>query len=175
MLTKMITLNRCGDASQISTKSRESNTFHKRVGFKTAVDFGPRHSFAVPNKISTEVDTISVFAKNVGRAGTENKTELPPPIDTQLFYGTILVVGYDGSNVCDLTVDVWEKTYEHLFGGFENLADTAEADENEEDELDAYPDEMKTKHGYLKDGFVVDSDEESDVSDEGDLSFDEYV
>lgn len=75
---------------------------------------------------------------------------------------------------CDLTVDVWEKTYDHLFGGFENLVNTAEADENEEDELDAYPDEMKTKHGYLKDGFIVDSDEDDD-EDEGDLSFDEYV
>jgi len=175
MLTKMITINRCGDASQISTKSIDDTTFHKRAGFKSAMDFTLRHSSAVPNKISTAIDTVRIFAKDTGRAGTENKTELPPPIDTVLFYGSILVVGYNGSGVCDLTVDVWEKMYENMFGGFENLDDTADADENEEDALDAYPDEMKTKHGYLKDGFVVDSDEE-DVEDEGgNLSFDEYV
>ena len=172
MLTKMITINRCGDASQISTKSTDTATFHKRVGFKVATDFASRHSFVVPNSISRTIDTISIFAKDTGRAGTENKTELPPPIDSSLFYGSILVVGYNSMGVCDITLDVWEKTYDHLFGGFENLTDTAEADDNEEDELDAYPAEMKTKHGYLKDGFVVDSDEEIE---EGDLSFDEYV
>lgn len=175
----MITINRCGDASQISTKSADVMTFHKRAGFKTTTDFALRHSFAVPNRISATIDTVRIFAKDTGRAGTENKTELPPPIDSLLLYGTILVVGYDGvddgAGVCDLTVDVWEKTYEHLFGGFENLADTAAADENEEDELDAYPDEMKTKHGYLKDGFVVDSDGEEGEDEGGDLSFDAYV
>jgi hypothetical protein len=38
------------------------------------------------------------------------------------------------------------------------LAATAVEDEAEEDELEAVPANKKTKHGYLKDGFVVDSD-----------------
>jgi hypothetical protein len=173
MILKMITLDRCGDATQISTKSTDESTFYKRANFKTDANFSLRHSFKVPNNISATVHMIRIYAKDVGKAGTENNTELPPPIDTMLFYGTILAVGYDvTSTACDLSVDVWERTYEHLFGGFENLADTAEADENEVDELDAYPDEMKTKQGYLKDGFVVDSDESDD---EGDLSPDEYM
>ena len=33
------------------------------------------------------------------------------------------------------TVELWEKMYEKLFGGFENLALTSLEDENEEDEL----------------------------------------
>ena len=40
---------------------------------------------------------------------------------------------------------------------FEDLAATAAEDENEEDELANVPKEKKTKQGYLKDGFVVDS------------------
>jgi hypothetical protein len=44
-----------------------------------------------------------------------------------------------------------------LFGGFEDLAATAKEDEEEEDELANVPKEKKTKQGYLKDGFVVDS------------------
>ena len=37
------------------------------------------------------------------------------------------------------------------------------SDEEEEDELEGIPDELKTKvGGYMKDGFVVDEDEESD-------------
>jgi hypothetical protein len=52
---------------------------------------------------------------------------------------------------------LWNKLYEKLFGGFEDLSATAEEDENEIDELANVPKEKKTKQGYLKDGFVVDS------------------
>ena len=56
---------------------------------------------------------------------------------------------------------VWKRVYEHLFGGFEDLGD--ESEEESEDELDSVPPEKKTKNGYLKDGFVVDpEDEDSD-------------
>ena len=54
--------------------------------------------------------------------------------------------------------------YEKLFGGFEDLTTTALEDENEEDELEKVPKDKKTKHGYLKDGFVVDSDEDEEYS-----------
>ena len=57
----------------------------------------------------------------------------------------------------DLSLTLWEKIYEKLFGGFEDLSATCVEDENEEDELANVPKEKKTKDGYLKDGFVVDS------------------
>ena len=53
-----------------------------------------------------------------------------------------------------------------MFGGFEDLDATAEEDDKEEDELEDIPDDMKTKEGYLKDGFVVDGDD--DIEDEDD-------
>ena len=63
--------------------------------------------------------------------------------------------------------ELWEKMYERLFGGFENLAVTCAEDEEEVDELENVPAEKKTKHGYLKDGFVVDSgDEDEDYETE---------
>ena len=64
-----------------------------------------------------------------------------------------------------------------------------EEDEEEEDELENIPAEMKTKSGYLKDGFVVDDnvidgkttsdgsveeDEWDDTSSELELEFEEY-
>ena len=67
----------------------------------------------------------------------------------------------------DLSLQLWNKIYEKLFGGFEDLSNTAIEDENEEDELANIPKEKKTKQGYLKDGFVIDSsdgDEEQDGS-----------
>ena len=41
---------------------------------------------------------------------------------------------------------------------FFDLTKTEKEDEEEEDELDNIPAEMKTKEGYLKDGFIVDDD-----------------
>ena len=57
-----------------------------------------------------------------------------------------------------ILLDLWEKIYEKLFGGFEDLDATAEEDEMS-DEL-ANVQSMKTKTGYLKDGFIVDDDDE---------------
>ena len=59
--------------------------------------------------------------------------------------------------------------YEALFGGFDDV--DQDDDENEIDELEAIPDSMKTQDGYLKDGFVVgsdaDSEEDEDASEPG--------
>ena len=51
-----------------------------------------------------------------------------------------------------------------MFGGFEDLTTNAEDDENEEDELDNIPSEMKTKDGYLKDDFVIEMSDEDEIS-----------
>ena len=61
------------------------------------------------------------------------------------------------NQVVDLEDKEWLKLYEHLFGGFEDLGDEDSVSEEED-----IPDELKTKHGYLKDGFVVSSDAEED-------------
>jgi hypothetical protein len=63
--------------------------------------------------------------------------------------------------------------YEKLFGGFEDLAATCAEDENEEDELANVPASKKTKQGYLKDGFVVDSESSDDKDDFGSEDEDE--
>jgi hypothetical protein len=66
-----------------------------------------------------------------------------------------------------LSLSLWTKIYEKLFGGFENLALTIAEDEDEDDELAHIPKHKKTKKGgYLKDGFVVDSDENEEVVSE---------
>ena len=63
----------------------------------------------------------------------------------------------------DITLPLWNKIYEKLFGGFEDLSATAAEDEEEEDELANVPKEKKTKQGYLKDGFVVDSSDTEEI------------
>ena len=65
----------------------------------------------------------------------------------------------------NLSLELWNKIYEKLFGGFEDLVATIKEDEDEEDELANVPLHKKTKDGYLKDGFVVDSDKDDEESD----------
>ena len=101
-----------------------------------------------------------------------NKYDFPPPIDTKLFFGNCVIVakikGVTNANYINLTLEMWEKMYENLFGGFEDLAVTAVEDEEEIDELADIPKDKKTKQGYLKDGFVVDSDGEDESEYETD-------
>jgi hypothetical protein len=110
---------------------------------------------------------VSAYGKTEGKANGENKYDFPPPIDNVLFFGSCALVCHkvEGTTtaICNLTLDLWEKMYEKLFGGFEDLAATCAEDDAEIDELENVPKEKKTKQGYLKDGFVVDSsDTEND-------------
>jgi hypothetical protein len=117
---------------------------------------------------------IEMWGKDDGMANQENKYEFPPPLDHDLYFGACVLIAHDvKNNYVDLTESLWDKIYEHLFGGFESLVLTQNDDEDEEDELDKIPNSKKTKHGYLKDGFVVDSrinsdDDENDDDDDSD-------
>lgn len=113
---------------------------------------------------------VELWARNDGNAGQENKYEFPPPVDTILFFGACALVAKDMSahhRVIPLTLDKWDKMYNFLFGGFDTLTNF-EDDDNEEDELDSIPAHRKTKDGYLKDGFVVDSSNDEDATDDDD-------
>jgi len=64
----------------------------------------------------------------------------------------------------ETTKGTWEKIYEKLFGGFEDLGDE---DEYSEDELANVDPKLLTSHGYLKDDFVVsDKDQDQDQTDD---------
>ena len=97
---------------------------------------------------------LELWARANGRAGQENKYEFPPPVDeTTLFFGDCVLVSATQS---PLTCSVWKKAYAHLFGGFDDLEKLADQDDAEFDELEHVPNKKKTKHGYLKDGFIID-------------------
>lgn len=119
---------------------------------------------------------VELWACDDGNAGQENKYEFPPPVDTLLFFGACALVAKDMTphhRVIPLTLEKWDKMYNFLFGGFDTLANCDDDDENEEDELDSIPARRKTKDGYLKDGFVVDTSSCDDDEDDDDEDEDE--
>ena len=169
-----------GNLKSLAIKDFKMEELYKKCGFKKSGDFVKQVEWNA--KYDGKKYFIEVYGKTDGRAESENKYDFPPPIDNTLFFGNCAILAYlkkeDGSKVyTDMGLPLWKKIYEKLFGGFEDLAATAAEDEEEEDELANVPKEKKTKQGYLKDGFVVDSSdtEESDehVSNEEDDDDDE--
>ena len=160
-----ILIDKTGELKEV--KINDIENLYKTCKLKKPDNFDLRHTWNV--KIKSDKYKIKLYAKDDGRANTENKYDLPPPIDSDLFFGSMLVIGYnDSDELINMSLELWEQIYEKLFGGFENLKDTAKEDEEEEDELDNIPDNMKTKEGYLKDGFIVGDDDDDEEDDDED-------
>ena len=167
----IIIVERLGALKLLSIKDFKEEELFKKCGFKKSEDFVKHVEWKV--KCDGISYIINVFAKTEGRPNSENKYDFPPPIDTKLFFGSCAIVASTineaGKKVfTNLSLALWNKIYEKLFGGFEDLGITDE-DENEVDELANVSKDKKTKHGYLKDGFIVDSsdaDEEDNSSSE---------
>ena len=167
----VIIVEKTGVLKMLAIKEFKEEDLFKKCGFKKSEDFNKQTEWNV--KCESKKYLISVYAKVDGRANSENKYDFPPPIDTKLFFGNCVILAKvkndEGKHVyTNLSLELWEKIYEKLFGGFEDLASTAIEDENEIDELENVPKEKKTKQGYLKDGFVIDSDGDGDDDDDDD-------
>jgi hypothetical protein len=183
----IIIVEKTGELKSLLIKNFNEDELFKKCGFKKSDGFNKQTQWNV--KIEGNKYLLEVFAKDDGRANSENKYDFPPPIDNKLFFGNCAITAKkitntsdDENNYVNLTIELWEKVYEKLFGSFEDLALTALEDENEIDELKNIPKEKKTKTGYLKDGFVVDSDtdeenyetSEDDDDDDDDGDDDEH-
>ena len=156
-MTKIIIVDKNKNKKEANLRDFSLENLFKKANLKNNKDFFKRHTWK--NKDAY----VSIFAKNSGRANNENSYELPPPIDSQLYFGKLIIVKHSeedikNDNVIDLTLEEWEKIYEKLFGGFEDLG---EEDSYSEEEI--IPEKYRTKEGYSKeDGFIVDDDEEED-------------
>ena len=168
-MTSILIVERLGEIKALTVKQFDQTELYKKAGFKVADGFDEQATWQVDHKSVSY--TISMYAKSKGRAGQENKYDFPPPIDTTLFFGNAVLIRWADktkSTAANLTVEQWDIVYEELFGGFENLDDTAEADE-EDLRREATPELDEngaliplSKHGYLMDGFIVDDSESLD-------------
>jgi hypothetical protein len=129
-------------------------------------------------------EKLGVWGWRSGKAGTENKHELPPlsdGADEGLLFGDALIV----ATASDYTVEQWETFYDEAFGGFESLDSDSEdgeeegedleeeAEEAEEDEEEEEEDEEKEEDDD-DDGDAEEEDEEEEEEDmEDDDCYDE--
>jgi hypothetical protein len=91
-----------------------------------------------------ERSTIHLYGYKTGKAGTENKHELPPPHDAILLFGEAVLVAVTNGEPSRFNGDDYKKFYTTAMGGFEDLGDDDEDEEDEEDE-EAEGDEVEEK------------------------------
>lgn len=154
----LLIVEKSGNIKELNVKQYVEEELYKKAGFKTDAGFKSQTTWNV--EINQKKWSVSVFAKTSGRAGQENKYDFPPPIDSTLFFGSCVLVAAND----DLRLSDWEKIYEFLFGGFEDIGD--EDSENSEEDDEEYDNAPKTKDGYVKDGFIVDDSDDTEEQDD---------
>ena len=171
--TTCILIDKKSTLTECNIKNFNIDNLYKKCGFKSTNDFMCRATWEVT--LDDELHKVYLYGKKIGRAGNENKYDFPPPVDNELFFGTmVMVMENQSQEYVNLTLEQWTQIYNDLFGGFDDIGSE---DENEIDELENVPQELKTKQGYLKDDFVVDDVlEESGTAEfvEEDEDEDEY-
>jgi hypothetical protein len=167
-MTSILIIDKSGSIKSLKAKDLTFDNLYKKSGFKSPEGFKSHTNWNV--SIGPDSYRIGVYGKTVGKAGQENKYDFPPPIDSTLFFGSCVLVNTDADNrILDLTETAWTKVYEHLFGGFVDLGSEDEDELDTDEELEALKSSGQvvkhTKQGYVKDGFIVDSDEAEDSYD----------
>ena len=168
---KIVVIKKNGTLCDLDWKKNiDLKNIYKKAGFRKDNDFAKRHTWKI-----NEGDFVSVYSKNAGRANTENKYELPPPVDSDLYFGKLVVIRHSEQNptvenCLDFTFEEWKTIYEKLMGGFEDL------DDNEEESEEEYVDpENLTQQGYEKDGFVVEDGEVAFNTGDSDEEEEEWI
>ncbi len=148
----VIIVEKTGQLKELKIKDYNELELYKKCGFKKADDFVKHTTWDV--KCDGQKYKISLYGKAEGKANNENKYDFPPPVDNLLLFGNCVLVGET-----NLSINLWNKIYVKLFGGFEDLV--VESVSEDEEVVT-----KKTKHGYEKDGFVVDSNSEDEDNSE---------
>lgn len=120
--TTLLIIDKSGTPKVLSAKDFKMEDLYKKCGFKKPDGLEKRHVWVTKcDKISYR---ISVYAKEDGKANMENKFDFPPPIDSALYFGSCAVIVEHKKSTGEyvsttVTLDLWDKLYEKLFGGFE--------------------------------------------------------
>ena len=101
-MVKAVVIDKTGECKSVNIKI-EKDELYKKCKLKSNDNFDLRHTWNVDKswgrKNNASFKFVSVFAKNNGRANMENKFDLPPPVDNDLYFGSIIVVAHDTRNL----------------------------------------------------------------------------
>jgi hypothetical protein len=166
-MVKILVINKSCDIEQKVYKLEDEPELYKKAGFKSMVGFEKIHSWFIDTE--GKLYEYVVYGKKEGKPNHENKYEFPPPIDNVLLFDSCVIVKKRKNTLKSITVEEWEKIYEELYGGFEDIDNESEMSEEEEDDEEL----PRTKTGYVEDDFVVEDYEEDELSSDSEAEFDD--
>jgi hypothetical protein len=82
---KVVIVEKSGNLKSLSIKEYKEEDLYKKCGFKNINNFSKQTEWDI--KLDRKLYKVSVYAKSIGVANTENKYDFPPPIDSKLFFG----------------------------------------------------------------------------------------
>lgn len=165
-MVKVILIEKNATVKETKILKFDKENIYKKCKLKNNDNFEKRTTWKMNDNTN-----VTLFSRDEGRASSENKFELPPPVDNNLFFGCMILCAHSdddltNDNVKDLNLSDWKKLYEKLMGGpGEDLGD--EDSERSEDEEDIDLDDLD-ENGYLKDSFLVDDKEEIEIGGNSD-------
>ena len=109
---------------------------------------------------------LYVFGYKTGKAGTENKHELPPPHDSGLLFGEALVIATKGNAAVSFNSTEYTKFYNEAYGGFEDLGSDDSEEEDEEEEEEEEVEEEAEVEAEKEDEEEAEADEGEDEEEE---------
>jgi hypothetical protein len=116
-----------------------------------------------------EADVFILWGWRDGKAGTENKHELPPPHDKVLLFGDAIVTFHEDEDgeALNVKLDQWTTFYDTAFEGFEDLGSEdseSEASESDDAESTSEFDDDGDDDGSASGDDTGDEDVEEDAS-----------
>ena len=113
---------------------------------------------------------LTAWGWKEGKAGSENKHELPPMADgtdAPLLFGDVVIT----ASSSDFTEDQYSAFYEEAFGGFEDL--DSEDEEEDEDDIEEEEEDEEQEEDDGEDGDAEEEEEEEEEEDEDDDCYDD--
>jgi len=133
-MTAIVLIESSGLLKSLKAKDLTEETLYKKCGFRNADHFAKRATWTALLK-SNENITVSLWAKDDGKANYANKYALPNPVDKTSFYGPCTLVRTMQSTIVDLPLDMWTEMYDLLTKTDDMKDETVDViiDKNEEE------------------------------------------
>lgn len=188
-MPNVVVVSKQGEVSHHNVKNPTFEQLYKRAGSKTGSNFFSLASWTV--ELNSIKYNLLLFGKKSGKSNEVNKYAFPPPINSQINYGNIVIINVEADvlsvdndqlgisiPVLDLTEDEWNKISAYLFtkpailpsdlvkteADDDEIASEVCCDEPEEEEI-----EPPLKKTMKKKGGGAKKNKKNDVSDECDL------
>lgn len=127
MAQSFVIIEKNGTVKDQSSLELTRDILYKKCGFKKKEQFEKRHTWYI-NMYG--VCSVELWARDSGRSGQDNKYELPPPVDTVVYFGTMALICVDDKEeIVNMTREIWCKIYDFLFEGVETESDEHQSDD----------------------------------------------